>query len=57
MLLAVPIGMNDKAKVGLRELAVAVFEELARVGGDAVAGDGEAFKDALANDGAILIKS
>lgn len=38
VLFAVPIGMDDKAKVGLCENAVTVLEELASVGGDAVAG-------------------
>ena len=49
--------MDDEAEVGLGEGAVAILEEVAGVGGDAVAGDGDVIEGALADNGAVGIES
>ena len=47
--------MNDKTEVGLGELAIAILEEVAGIGGDAVLGDRDIREGALTDGGAISI--
>ena len=53
--LAVPIGMNDKTEVRLRELPVARLKKVAGVGGNPVAGDWHIFEHSLADDRSVHV--
>ena len=53
---AIPVGVDNETEVGLCESAVAVSEEIASVGGDAVAGDGYGIEMAGADGGAVGCK-
>lgn len=55
MVFAVPVSMHHEAESGLCEVALGAVEELAGVGGDAVACDGHGIEDSLAQGVALSI--
>ena len=55
--LTIPIGVDYEAEISLRKDTVAILEELAGVGGNSVAGNGDVTEDAATYDGAVCIKT